>query len=63
MPALHAIRTDARGTTSVEYAFIAVLIAIAAMGSTSAVGNALGTTLTTASTQMDKAPAIAGKAP
>lgn len=63
MPAMLAIRTDARGTTSVEYAFIATLIAIAAMGSTAAVGNALGSTLTTASTQMDKAPAIAPKAP
>lgn len=63
MLAKTALRADRTGSTSIEYAFIACLIAIAAVGGTAAMGNALGTTLSTASTQMDTAPAIAHKAP
>jgi Flp pilus assembly pilin Flp len=55
------IWTNAAGATSIEYALIASLIAMAAMGSTALAGNALGNTLTTASNQLNNAPALHAK--
>jgi len=56
-----AVLPDTVGSTSIEYAFIACLIAIAAAGSMSAAGNALGNTLFVASNQMNAAPALNSK--
>ncbi len=46
------------GATSIEYAFIACLIAVAALGSMSAAGNAVGTTLNLTTNQMNAAPGM-----
>jgi Flp pilus assembly pilin Flp len=46
------------GATSIEYAFVACLIAVAAMGSMGLAGNAVGNTLNVASSQMNAAPAL-----
>lgn|GEM_PF-1004521 len=61
MRILTAVLPDIAGSTSIEYAFIACLIAMAAVGSVGAAGNALSNTLFFASNQMSAAPAISGK--
>jgi Flp pilus assembly pilin Flp len=56
-----AVWSNTVGSTSIEYAFMACLIAIAAVGGMGLAGNAVGNTLTTASNQMSAAPALSPK--
>ena len=46
------LRTDERGATAIEYGLIAALIAVAAIGAMTSVGNKLNTTFNNVSNKL-----------
>ena len=53
MSFIRNFRRDEEGATAIEYGLIAALIAVAAMGAMSALGDSVGNTFNKASTKMD----------
>lgn len=52
---------DCSGATSIEYAFLVAMIALALIGSLNLAGTAVGSTMTTAANRLDTAPAFQNK--
>ena len=50
--ALHALKQDRRGVTAIEYGLIATLIAVAIVGTVSALGSKLNTIFTSIGTSI-----------
>lgn len=56
---LRKLRKDEKGATAIEYGLIAALVAVAAIGAMSALGNSLTTIFQTASNELNTANSTA----
>lgn len=61
MSFIRNFRRDEEGATAIEYGLIAALIAVAAMGAMSALGDSVGNTFNTASNKMSTTTNEAGE--